>query len=160
MATTKRSRNCITDYLTRQPTRLRRIAAGSGQTHEKVEQVVQQFNMMRGMMQQFSSMGGGFLGKLPGFKQLNMMRQLKDMDIGALFGDMMGAQGNPNAAKGPGGGLMGLPGFDGLNLPPGYAPPGMRMQGGALPHGAKSKSLDHSKKKRKRKLAKKARKKK
>ncbi len=147
------------DYLTRQPSRLRRIAKGAGQPHEKVEQVVQQFNMMRGMMQQFSSMGGGFLGKLPGFKQLNMMRQLKDMDIGALFGDMMNAQGNPNAAQGPGGGLMGLPGFDGLNLPPGYTPPGARMQGNALNRGTKSRSMSHSKKKRKRKLAKKARKK-
>ncbi len=100
------------DYLTRQPTRLRRIAAGSGQTHEKVEQVVQQFNMMRGMMQQFSNMGGGFLGKLPGFKQLNMMRQLKDMDIGSLFGDMMGSQGAPFSSGGPCGGIMVLPFFE------------------------------------------------
>ena len=146
------------DVLTRQPTRLRRLAAGSGQTHEKVEQVLQQFNMMRGMMQQFSNMGGGFLGKLPGFKQLNMMRQMKDMDIGALFGDMMNSPGAPGASPGPGGGLMGLPGFEGLNLPPGYTPPGARMQGGGLSRGTKSRSMTHTKKKRKRKMAKKARK--
>ncbi|MEC9399532.1 MAG: signal recognition particle protein, partial [Myxococcota bacterium] len=148
------------DHLTRQPNRLRRIAAGSGQELEKVEQVVQQFNMMRGMMQQFSNMGGGFLGKLPGFKQLNTMRQLKDMDIGALFGDMMGAQGGgaPGGPGGPGGGLMGMPGFGGLNLPPGYTPPGQRMkpQGNG---GTKSKSMSRSKRKRKSKMAKKARKK-
>ena len=149
------------DHLTRQPNRLRRIAAGSGQELEKVEQVVQQFNMMRGMMQQFSSMGGGFLGKLPGFKQLNTMRQLKDMDIGALFGDMMGAQGGgaaPGGQGGPGGGLMGMPGFGGLNLPPGYTPPGQRMQSQGN-GGTKSKSMSRSKRKRKRKMAKKARKK-
>jgi signal recognition particle subunit SRP54 len=105
-------------------------------------------------------MGGGFLGKLPGFKQLNTMRQLKDMDIGALFGDMMGAQGGgaPGGPGGPGGGLMGMPGFGGLNLPPGYTPPGQRMkpQGNG---GTKSKSMSRSKRKRKSKMAKKARKK-
>lgn len=153
---TKKER-VLPDLLTRQPNRMRRIAGGSGQPLEKVQQVVQQFNMMRGMMQQFSNMGGGFLGKLPGFKQLNTMRQLKDMDIGALFGDMMGAQGAPGMG-GPGGGLMGLPGFDGLNLPPGYTPPGQRMAGSRA--GTKSKSLSRTKKKRKRKMAKKARKKK
>ena len=156
---TKRERT-QPDHLTRQPARLRRIAQGSGQPLEKVEQVVQQFNMMRGMMQQFSNMGGGFLGKLPGFKQLNTLRQMKEMDIGALFGDMMGAGGPggmPGAGGGPGGGLANLPGFGGLNLPPGYTPPGQRMP--TSNSGTKSKSMSRSKKKRKRKMAKTARKK-
>jgi signal recognition particle subunit SRP54 len=144
----------LPDLLTRQPSRLRRIAKGSGQGEEKVQQVVQQFNMMRGMMQQFSSMGGGFLGKLPGFRQLNQMRQMKDMDIGALFGDLMGSKGS-GKAQGPGGGLMGLPGFNGLQLPPGYSPPGHRMVTQST--STKSKSMDKGDKKRKRKMAKKAR---
>ncbi len=152
-----RKERALPDLLTRQPSRVRRIARGSGQPQDKVEQVIQQFNMMRGMMQQFSNMGGGFLGKLPGFKQLNQLRQLKDMDIGALFGDMMGAQGGPGAGKGPGGSLAGLPGFGGLNLPPGYTPPGQRMQ--STSSGTKSKSASSSDRKRKRHLAKKARKK-
>jgi signal recognition particle subunit SRP54 len=150
------------DLLTRQPSRVRRIARGScpeGPDERanlaKVEQVIQQFNMMRGMMQQFSSMGGGFLGKLPGFKQLNQMRQLKDMDIGALFGDLMGAQGG--GPGGMGGGLMGMPGMGDFQLPPGYTPPGGKMTRSGS--GTKSKSISRSKKKRKRRMAKKARKK-
>lgn len=158
------------DLLTRQPNRVRRIARGSTPEGpdlranvQKVEQVIQQFNMMRGMMQQFSNMGGGFLGKLPGFKQLNQMRMLKDMDIGALFGDLMGA-GGPGApgAGGPGannpfGGMAGMPGFPGFSLPPGYTPPGQRKE--ASEKATKSKSISHTEKKRKRRMAKKARKK-
>ena len=156
------------DLLTRQPNRVRRIAAGSmpegpdaKANLQKVEQVIQQFNMMRGMMQQFSNMGGGFLGKLPGFKQLNQMRQLKDMDIGALFGEMMGGDGPMPGAQaggqGASGGLTGLPGFPGFNLPPGYTPPGQRQASSTK--ATKSKSTSKSKRKRKSRMAKKARKK-
>jgi signal recognition particle subunit SRP54 len=139
------------DLLTRQPNRVRRIAKGSGQDLEKVQAVLQQFNMMRGMMQQFSNMGGGFLGNLPGFKQLNTMRQMKDMDIGALFGDLLGGGGE-------GGPFPGLPGMGGANLPAGYTLPGTRQAASA--RGTRSRSMSHDKKKRKRKAAKKARRKK
>ncbi len=137
------------DCLTRQPNRQRRIAAGSGQPREKVEQVIQQFNMMAGMMKQFSNMGGGFLNKIPGFDKLNMMRQMKDMDVGSLFGELMG--GGDGAPGGMGGGL---PGMGGAQLPPGYTPPGGFMNRGA---GSKSKSMSRSQKKRKRKVSRKAR---
>jgi len=140
------------ELLTRQPNRVRRISRGSGQSQEQVEQVLQKFNMMRSMMQQFSNMGGGFLNKLPGFKQLNAMRQMKDMDIGSLLGDLMGGGG---ADMGGGGGL---PGMGGANLPPGYTPPGGHMQ--RSNKGTKSKSMSRSKKKRKRRASRKARKKK
>ena len=137
------------DLLTRQPNRVRRISRGSGTEMEKVEQVLQQFNLMRQMMQQFSSFGGGFLGKIPGFKQLNALRQMKDMDLSSLFGDLMGGGG-----EGAMGG--GLPGFGNVNLPPGYTPPGGHMN----PSGkaTKSKSMSRSKRKRKRSAARKARK--
>ncbi len=138
------------DLLTRQPNRVRRIAKGSGNDQEKVEQVIQQFNMMRQMMQQFSNFGGGFLNKIPGFKQLNALKGMKDMDLGSLLGDLMGGGGG--APGGGGGG--GLPGFGNVNLPPGYTPPGGKMQ-----QGAKSKSTSRSKRKRKRKAARKARRK-
>ncbi|MBA2660948.1 MAG: signal recognition particle protein [Bradymonadaceae bacterium] len=154
------------DYLTRQPGRVRRIAKGSGTAQEKVEQVIQQFNMMRGMMQQFGSMGGGgMLGKIPGFKQLNQLRQLKDMDIGSLFQDMMGGGGGGGGGGlggmlsgmgGPGGGMGGLPGFGGPQLPPGYSPPGGKMV--ASGKSTKSKSMTTDKRKRKRKAVKQARK--
>ncbi|RAL20581.1 signal recognition particle protein [Lujinxingia litoralis] len=143
------------DVLTRQPNRVRRIAKGSGTDQEKVEQVIQQFNMMRGMMQQFSNMGGGgLLGKIPGLKQLNQLRGMKDMDMSSLLGDLMGGAGG---GGGPGGGLSGLPGFDGPNLPPGYSPPGGRLLGSSK--GTKSKSLSANKRKRKRRTVKQARKK-
>ncbi|TXD41811.1 signal recognition particle protein [Lujinxingia vulgaris] len=143
------------DVLTRQPGRVRRIAKGSGSDKEKVEQVIQQFNMMRGMMQQFNSMGGGgLLGKIPGLKQLNQLRGMKDMDMSSILGDLMGGAGG---GGGPGGGLSGLPGFDGPNLPPGYSPPGGRLLGSSK--GTKSKSLSANKRKRKRRTVKQARKK-
>lgn len=144
----------VPDFLTRQPNRIRRIAKGSGTPQEKVEQYVQQFNMMRQMMAQFSNMGGGFLNKLPGFKQLNAMRSMKDMDINGLLGDLMG-----------GGGMPGMPGAGGVGgmfgnspqLPPGYSPPGGQLQ--FTGKGTKSKSTSAASKKRKRKAARKARKK-
>jgi signal recognition particle subunit SRP54 len=139
--TTKEKEN--PDLLTRQPNRVRRIAKGSGTEQEKVDQVIQQFNMMKGMMQQFSNMGGGFLNKIPGFKQLNMMRQAKDMDIGSLLGDLMGGQGGD---ADQGGGIPGMGG--GMNLPPGYTPPGHHR---AASGGSKSKSMSRNKKKRRRK---------
>lgn len=147
---TKRERT-NPELLTRQPSRVRRIAKGSGSQVEKVEQVLQQFNMMQAMMSQFSNLGGGFLNKIPGFGKLNAMRQMKDMDIGALFGDLMGNGSGPAMGGG-------LPGMGGLNLPPGYTPPGGRMTVGNK--GTKSRSMSKNEKKRKRLAAKKARKKK
>lgn len=130
------------ELLTQQPNRVRRIAKGSGSPQEKVEQVIQQFNMMQGMMSQFSNMGGGFLNKIPGVKQLNQLRQMKDMDMGALMGDLMGGGGDQDGGGG------GLPGMGGMNLPPGYTPPGHHRQAMS---GSNSKSMSRSKRKRKRK---------
>ena len=133
------------DLLTRQPNRVRRIAKGSGTKQDKVEQVLQQFNMMRGMMQQFSDMnsGGGLLDKIPGIGKLKQMKQMKDMDMNALLGDLMG---------GAGGGPGGLPGMGGgPQLPPGYTPPGGRRQPG------NSNSMSRRKRKRKRRKVRKGR---
>lgn len=138
------------ELLTRQPSRLRRISKGSGSDHEKVEAVLQQFNMMQAMMQQFSNFGGGFLDKIPGFKGLNSMRQMKDMDIGSLLGELMGGGGGGPSMGG------GLPGMGGLNLPAGYSPPGGKMTLGNS--ATKSRSSSRNDKKRKRLAAKKARK--
>lgn len=140
------------DVLTRQPNRVRRIAKGSGNTQEKVEQVIQQFNMMRGVMQQFSNMGGGLFNKIPGFKQLNQLRGMKNMDMSALMGDLMGGGGGH---AGPGGGMAGFPGMGGVNLPPGYTPPGGHRQFSSK--GTASKSMSAQKKKRKRRKVKQAR---
>ncbi len=140
------------DLLTRQPNRVRRISKGSGTSQEKVEQVIQQFNMMRGMMQQFSDMGGGgggLLNKIPGMGKLNQLKNMKDMDMNSLLGDLMGG------GAGGAGGAGGFPGMGGggPNLPPGYTPPGGKRQ----PKGGNSKSMSRRKRKRKRRKVKKGR---
>jgi signal recognition particle subunit SRP54 len=146
------------DLLTRQPGRVRRIAKGSGTEQERVEEVIQQFNMMRNMMEQFSGMGGGdggggLLSKIPGFDKLNSLRQMKDMDLGEVFGDMMGGGGG-----GEGGGPM--PGMGDVDLPPGYTPPGGKRQNKKDDSkGSRSKSMSRKKKKRKRRKVSKVRKK-
>ena len=106
---------------------------------------------MRAMMQQFANFGGGFLNKIPGFGQLNAMRQMKNMDIGSLFQELMGSGGGGPSLGG------GLPGMGGLNLPAGYTPPGGRLQIGD--RSTKSRSMSRNEKKRKRLAAKKSRKK-
>jgi signal recognition particle subunit SRP54 len=144
------------DLLTQQPGRIRRIAKGSGTDKEQVDQVIQQFNMMRNMMDQFSGGdGGGLLSKIPGMDKLNAMRQMKDMNVGDIFSDMMGGEGDQ-----PSGG--GLPGMGGADLPPGYTPPGGGQGGqggGTSKDDSQSKSMSRKKRKRKRKKVSKVRKK-
>jgi len=138
------------DLLSKQPSRVRRIARGSGTSQEKVDEVLQQFNMMRNMMEQFSGMGdGGLLSKIPGFDKLSSLSQMKDMDLGEMFGDMFGGGG--------GGRGRGMPGMGDMDLPPGYTPPGTNS--GQQDSGGKSESMKDKKKKRKRRKRKKVRKK-
>jgi len=142
------------DLLTKQPNRVRRIAKGSGTEQERVEQVIQQFNMMRDMMEQFSDMGGGLLSNIPGMDKLNALSQMKDMNFDEVFGDMMG--GDPG---GGGGGPM--PGMGDVDLPPGYTPGGGSPgpQNDQKKEGGQSESMSKKRKKRKRKKASKLRKK-
>ncbi len=136
------------DLLSREPSRVRRIARGSGTDEEQVNQVLQQFNMMRNMMDQFGGGGGGgLLSKIPGFDKLSSLTQMKDMDIGSLFQEMMGGGGPP---QGGGGGP--IPGMGDADLPPGYSPPGGQNQS-----GGKSESMSRKKKKRKRRNVEKGR---
>ncbi len=145
------------DLLTKQPNRVRRIAKGSGTDQEQVEQVIQQFNMMRNMMDQFSDMGGGgLLSKIPGMDKLNNLSQMKDMDIGEVFGDLMGGGGGGGDAGGP---MPGMGGGGGPDLPPGYTPPGGPNQQNQDDQGGQSESMNRKKKKRKRRKVNKVRKK-
>ena len=66
----------------------------------------------------------GILGKLPFFKQLGQMNQMKNMDLSSLFGaDPMMAQ-----ALGAGGGMPGMPMQMPAGLPKGYTPPMSQAQ--------------------------------
>lgn len=69
--------------------RLRRIASGSGQTLQEVRNIVQRFYTMRNMMKRVSKQPG-LLGNLPGFKQLNMLRQMRGgaAGMGGMFEGM------------------------------------------------------------------------
>ncbi len=97
--------------LIREPTRVARIAKGSGQTGQQVEELVQKFLFMKQMMEGLGQ-NMGMMGRIPGMKNVAMAKQLrKQMAQGGGF---------------PGMGGMGLPGMPGLGLPgmPGMGSPG------------------------------------
>jgi signal recognition particle subunit SRP54 len=134
------------------PSRVKRIAAGSGRNENDVKELLQKFATMRQMMVQLGA-STGLMGKLPGFKQFSQMKRLANMDLGAL----MGAEGGL-----PGGGALpaGMPGMPGLGapgqlpgLPPGYTAPGTKNTPGA------QRAADRNKQRDKRKAEKAARKK-
>jgi signal recognition particle subunit SRP54 len=93
--------------LVREPSRVKRISKGSGQTAEAVGELVQKFLFMRQMMGGFGQ-NLGLMGNIPGLKNLAMARNAKKA---------MQAGGFPGI---PG---MGFPGMGGLGFP------GMGMPG-------------------------------
>lgn len=116
------------DLVRRQVTRQRRIARGSGRAEREVTDLLQRFEMMKGMLSQFGQNQGGFLSKIPGFSQLAQLQQLKNTDFGELLGAMggqgpRGAGGNDPFGFGALGGAPAQP-----QLPKGFTPPGVRMQ--------------------------------
>ena len=95
--------------LIREPTRVTRIAKGSGQPELQVNELVQKFLFMKQMM---GGLGAnmGMLGRLPGMKNVAMAKQLRKQ---------MAAGGGPAGLMG-----MGLPGMPGMGFP-GMGMPGM-----------------------------------
>ena len=65
--------------LIREPSRVTRIANGSGQPEQGVSELVQKFLFMQQMMQNMGGMTGlgGMLGKLPGMQGLAMARNMR-----------------------------------------------------------------------------------
>ncbi|MGD0676908.1 MAG: signal recognition particle protein [Polyangiaceae bacterium] len=103
--------------LIREPSRVARIAKGSGQTDTQVQELVQKFLFMKQMMEGLGA-NMGMMGRIPGMKNVAMARQLKKQM----------AQG--------GGGFPGLPGmgFPGMGMP-GMGMPGMGFPGMGFPGG-------------------------
>jgi signal recognition particle subunit SRP54 len=101
--------------LIREPTRVVRIAKGSGQPEQQVNELVQKFLIMKQMMEGLGA-NMGLMGKVPGMKNVAMARQLRKQ--------MAAGVGGP--------GFMGLPGMPGMGLPgmPGIGLPGMGLRGG------------------------------
>lgn len=140
------------ELFAKEPTRMRRVARGSGHTEKDIAELLQRFAFMQKMIGSIGQQAG-FLQKLPGMKQLAMARRLRDaVSTGGLENPMMSnlaselleaavAEGGPN------------PNMFGA-LPPGMA--GMLGGGGA---GARKKPMDAAKRKQQRKQQKKARKK-
>jgi signal recognition particle subunit SRP54 len=133
--------NSMTEQERREPSKINkgraeRIAKGSGKKPSDVQELLQKFNMMQQMMGNIGQ-NPGILGRIPGFKQLGQLSQMKNMDLSKVFGaDPMMAQ--ALGLGGQGGMSMQLP-----QMAPGYTPPmsqaqlaKARLQGYQLP-GAK-----------------------
>ncbi|GEL72141.1 signal recognition particle protein [Myxococcus virescens] len=132
---------------------INRIAKGSGRKVEEVKELLQKFGMMQQVMGTIGQ-NPGLLGRIPGFKQLGQLSQMKNMDLSSMFG------GDPKMMeKMMSGGMpgMGMP----MQLPqiaPGYTPPmgqaamaKARLMGYAPPSAAgKSEDRDAIKERRKR----------
>jgi signal recognition particle subunit SRP54 len=144
--TGKKSKRRRADY---NPSRVKRIAGGSGRKESEVKELLQKFASMRQMMVQLGA-STGLMGKIPGLKQFGQMKKLAGMDLGALMGGGPGGGGAMPAMPGMPAG-MGAP----AGLPPGYTLPGTPSGG---PPATMKKSTK-AKKKGKRKASKKARKK-
>jgi signal recognition particle subunit SRP54 len=89
--------------------RLRRISMGSGTTLIEVRNIVQRFYSMRNMMKKVGKQPG-LLANLPGFKQLNMLKQLRGGAGGMdMLGDLEGGLQDLVGGGGDDGGFPGAP---------------------------------------------------
>jgi signal recognition particle subunit SRP54 len=128
--------------LIRDPSRVARIAKGSGTPEQAVSELVQRFLFMKQMMSNMGGMGGmgGLLGNIPGMKQLGAMRNLKK--AASQMGGMGGFPGMPGMGGFPGmpgmGGFPGMPGMGGF--------PGMPGMGGPQESMTKMKPLSTAEK--------------
>ncbi|MEZ4442614.1 MAG: signal recognition particle protein [Polyangiaceae bacterium] len=114
--------------LIREPSRVGRVAKGSGTQEQHVQAVVQQFLFMKQMM------GGlgqdmGLMGKIPGMKGIASMRKMRKL---MKKGGMPGMPGMPGMGGMPGMPGMGMPGMPGMGMP-GMGMPGMGMPGMGMP---------------------------
>ncbi|MCL2012771.1 MAG: signal recognition particle protein [Cystobacterineae bacterium] len=87
--------------------RAQRIAKGSGHKKQDVLALLQKFQMMQQVMGGIGK-NPGLLGRLPGFKQLGQLSQMKNMDLGSLLGgdskkmqQLMGGAGGPSPFEAP-----------------------------------------------------------
>jgi signal recognition particle subunit SRP54 len=135
--------------------RINRISKGSGRKPEEVRELLQKFGMMQQVMGTIGQ-NPGLLGRIPGIKQLGQLSQMKNMDLGSMFGGK-----DAKALEKAMAGMGGMPGMGGMQLPqiaPGYtAPMGQaamakaRLMGYAPPPAAgKADDRDAIKERRKR----------
>jgi signal recognition particle subunit SRP54 len=138
--------NLITD------SRVKRISKGSGRKPEEVRELLQKFGMMQQVMGTIGQ-NPGLLGRIPGFRQMGQLAQMKNMDMSSIFGKDPKMMEKAMAGMGMGGMPMQLP-----QIAPGYTPPmgqaamaKARMMGYSLPSaGGKPENKDAIKERRKR----------
>ncbi|MHA7629635.1 signal recognition particle protein [Corallococcus sp. M7] len=133
--------------------RINRISKGSGRKPEEVRELLQKFGMMQQVMGTIGQ-NPGLLGRIPGFKQLGQLSQMKNMDLGSMLGKDPKALEKAMAGMGMGG-MGGMP----MQLPqiaPGYTPPmgqaamaKARLMGYAPPSVSKPDDRDAIKERRK-----------
>ncbi len=99
--------------LVREPNRAKRIASGSGSTDKAVMELVQKFLFMRQMMEGLGQ-NLGFMGKIPGMKNLAMAKNLSKMAGGGGMPGLPGLGGFPGMPPGLFGGLPGMGGMGGF----------------------------------------------
>jgi signal recognition particle subunit SRP54 len=126
-----RSERTDPNALVREPSRASRIANGSGNQVEAVNELVQKFLFMQQMMSGMGGGGGGLLSRLPGMQNLSMARNVRRAMKSGKF-----PPGFDPAALGMGG----MPGMPGMGMP-GMGMPG--MGGASTP---KMKTLSQSEK--------------
>ncbi|MFL5356481.1 signal recognition particle protein [Archangium sp.] len=132
--------------------RVKRIAKGSGRKTEDVRELLQKFGMMQQVMGTIGQ-NPGLLGRIPGFKQMGQLAQMKNMDLSSVFGKDPKMMEKAMAGMGMGGMPMQLP-----QIAPGYTPPmgqaamaKARMMGYAPPSAAgKAENKDAIRERRKR----------
>jgi signal recognition particle subunit SRP54 len=135
--------------------RIDRIAKGSGRKGEDVRELLQKFGMMQQVMGTIGQ-NPGLLGRIPGFKQLGQLSQLKNMDLSSIMGNDKLMQQAMGSMGGMGGMQLQMP-----QIAPGYTPPmgqaamaKARLMGYAPPSAAgKTDDKDAIKERRKREKA-------
>jgi signal recognition particle subunit SRP54 len=131
------------NVLVREPSRVGRVARGSGHTEQAVSDLVQKFLFMQQMMGSMGGGGagglGGLLGNIPGMKNLAMARNMRRaMKSGKM------PPGMPDLSAF--GGAGGFPGMPGMGMP-GMGMPGMGTPGmGGAASGPKRKVLSKTEK--------------
>jgi len=101
--------------LIREPSRVTRIAKGSGQPENAVQELVQKFLFMKQMMEGLGA-NQGLLGRLPGMKGIGMARKLRKQMAGGGGMPGMGIPGMGMPGMGVPG-MMGGMGFPGMGFP-------------------------------------------
>ncbi len=81
------------------PSRVRRVAIGSGRKENEVKELLHKFAMMRQMMQQIGQ-SSGLLGKIPGMKGIAQAKQMMGMDF-SQFMNVPGMEQGPRAGRPP-----------------------------------------------------------